>query len=146
MTCQTCSSSRIATITAKCNDCFGVTISSNFEYSSYVLDDIGIGSSDYVEFNYCLDCGQIQGKFPLPPSKIEKEISDEQVVDFYKNHFTQGKINSSNYVFKQNIIQAAEYESYKFGVFMRHFVKIFKPCPSAKQFLEEFRSGELKLL
>jgi hypothetical protein len=26
-----------------------------------------------VQFAYCLDCGQIQGKFPLPPTRIEGE-------------------------------------------------------------------------
>ena len=26
---------------------------------------------DDVQLDYCLDCGQIQGKFPLPPAALE---------------------------------------------------------------------------
>ena len=33
----------------------------------YVPDDMNIGDdSDYLYFSFCLDCGKIQGKFPLP--------------------------------------------------------------------------------
>lgn len=35
------------------------------EFDGYVPDDIGIGGGDYVEFTWCLECGQIQGQFPL---------------------------------------------------------------------------------
>jgi hypothetical protein len=34
--------------------------------------DLGIGGEDDVHFLYCLDCGQIQGKFPVPPTAIEQ--------------------------------------------------------------------------
>jgi hypothetical protein len=37
----------------------------------YVPRDLGIGGGDDVHFDYCLDCGQIQGKFPLLPSEME---------------------------------------------------------------------------
>ena len=40
--------------------------------SGYVPRDLGVGGGDDVEFTYCLDCGQIQGTFPLPPAKIER--------------------------------------------------------------------------
>ncbi len=55
-------------VSAKCADMF----SANFKglcYDDYVPGDIGIGSGcgDYVEFKYCLNCGQIQGEFPLEP-------------------------------------------------------------------------------
>ena len=41
--------------------------------SGYVPEGIGVGaedSDDYVEFTYCLDCGQIQGEFPVFPDAI----------------------------------------------------------------------------
>jgi len=41
------------------------------DYHGYVPDDIGIGGNDYVKFKYCLNCGQIQGKFPIPESELE---------------------------------------------------------------------------
>jgi hypothetical protein len=40
-------------------------------YHGYVPRDLGIGGGDDVEFDYCLDCGQIQGRFPLPATEIE---------------------------------------------------------------------------
>lgn len=38
----------------------------------YVPRDLGIGGGDAIHFIYCLDCGQIQGKFPVPPTAIEE--------------------------------------------------------------------------
>jgi hypothetical protein len=43
----------------------------------YVPDDIGIGSGDYVDFNYCLQCGQIQDEFPKVASSIEDAVEAE---------------------------------------------------------------------
>jgi hypothetical protein len=40
-------------------------------YHGYVPRDLGFGGSDDVQFDYCLDCGQIQGQFPLPPAELE---------------------------------------------------------------------------
>jgi hypothetical protein len=37
--------------------------------------DLGIGGGDDVQLTYCLDCGQIQGKFPLPPTQMEEARS-----------------------------------------------------------------------
>jgi hypothetical protein len=35
------------------------------DYFGYVPSCLGVGEGDYVEFEYCLDCGQIMGKFPV---------------------------------------------------------------------------------
>ena len=40
----------------------------------YVPRDLGIGGGDDVQLAYCLDCGQIQGKFPLPPTQMEEMV------------------------------------------------------------------------
>ena len=37
----------------------------------YVPRDLGVGGGDDVHFTYCLDCGQIQGRFPVPPTRTE---------------------------------------------------------------------------
>ncbi len=44
----------------------------------YVPGDIGIGSYDYIQFNYCLDCGTLRGKFPLNKTSLERkdEVND----------------------------------------------------------------------
>lgn len=71
MACK-CGSERIANVTAKCSDMCCIDFAGT-EYDGYVPDDMGIGdgSGDYVTFSYCLDCGTIQGQFPLPPTSME---------------------------------------------------------------------------
>lgn len=73
MKCQKCQSERVANVCAKCSDCCSWSIGDK-EHDGYVPKDIGIGDmyGDYVAFDYCLDCGQIQGTFPLPLTSIEK--------------------------------------------------------------------------
>ncbi len=74
--CKRCSSSRVANVGAKCSDMFNATIGLN-EYDGYVPCDMGIGGGDYVEFSYCLDCGQIQKTFPLPETAIETDKAED---------------------------------------------------------------------
>ncbi len=68
-----CGSDRIISISAKCSDCFGMTIYGR-DYDGYVPKDIGVGGGDYIELDYCMECGQIQGKFPLPQAKFEIDL------------------------------------------------------------------------
>lgn len=98
MQCQKCLSTRIASVSAKCSDCFFAEIDNN-EHDGYVLDDIGIGGGEYVNFKHCLDCGQIQGIWPLPTSTLEKGISDEEVLKFFENYFREGEphVNLKSY-------------------------------------------------
>lgn len=71
MACQRCKSERCASVSGKCSDLFSMSIQGH-SYDGYVPDDIGIGKyGDYVRLTYCLDCGQIQGRFPLPPTQCE---------------------------------------------------------------------------
>ena len=37
---------------------------------------MGIGGGDYIEFAYCLDCGQIQKDFPVD---LSSELWDEEI-------------------------------------------------------------------
>lgn len=74
MSCQNCKSERIMNITGKCSDTCGGDIN-NVEFEGYVPKNLGIGGGDYIGFSYCLNCGQIQGKFPIAPCDLEKKIS-----------------------------------------------------------------------
>lgn len=73
MSCQRCGSERVANLQAKCNDCCGITFRDGTIMEGYVPQQTGVGSGDYIEIDYCLDCGQIQGEFPRPP--IEEWIA-----------------------------------------------------------------------
>ncbi len=62
--CQNCNSERLMNVSGKCNDLCSLTIG-EMERNDYVPDFIGIGGGDYIAFEYCLDCGRIQGDFPI---------------------------------------------------------------------------------
>lgn len=75
--CKHCSSSRVASVSAKCSDTFGIFIGNNndVDYTGYVPEDVGLGKNeDYVRFSFCLDCGRMQnGNYPLPLTQVEKD-------------------------------------------------------------------------
>lgn len=80
MSCSRCKSNRIASIGSKSSD-MNTTSIGDAEKEGYVPDDMGIGGGDYVEFNWCLECGQIQGQFPLLPCELETGGEDEEDTD-----------------------------------------------------------------
>jgi len=74
--CQRCNSARVFKVQAHARDSFFAEGPFGY-YEGYVPYDIGIGGNDDALFEYCLDCGQIQGKFPLPVSEMEKGKSED---------------------------------------------------------------------
>lgn len=71
--CQRCESPRIVSISSKSSDMNVVCVSGEErQQDGYVPSDMGIGGGDYVEFSWCLKCGQIQGTFPLPMTELEE--------------------------------------------------------------------------
>ena len=75
MGCQNCNSERIVSLYGNCSEGFSVTLGD--AESEEVPSDLGIGGSEYLEFDYCLNCGQVQGDFPLPPTTLEEEEDDD---------------------------------------------------------------------
>lgn len=67
MKCLTCGSKRIAGVSAKCSDKFNMICHAEGvdDYCGYVLCEMNIGGDDYIEFKYCLDCGQMLGEWPV---------------------------------------------------------------------------------
>jgi hypothetical protein len=78
--CQKCKSDRIITAQGKVSDCFDAHIGEK-DYNGYVPGDLGIGSGDYMEVEYCADCGQMQGDFPLQPTELESEDDNDESED-----------------------------------------------------------------
>jgi hypothetical protein len=70
MKCQKCRSERIANISGKTSDCNNGFIEGK-DFDGYVPNDIGIGGGDYIKIEWCLDCGQIQGEWPVHPDLDE---------------------------------------------------------------------------
>lgn len=61
---------RLAHITAKCSDCCFIKMGER-EHDGYVPGDLGVGGGDYVELTLCLQCGHVDGEWPLAESELE---------------------------------------------------------------------------
>lgn len=72
MNCDLCKSERVISVMGHCVDCF-VAQYQDKDYDGYVLSDIGIGGGDDMEFSYCLECGKIQGNFPIVVDNVIPE-------------------------------------------------------------------------
>jgi hypothetical protein len=70
ITCARCGSDRIAYVFARCGDQCSINIIDK-EHNGPVPEDMGIGAGNRIEFSYCMGCGQMMGKFPVPPSEME---------------------------------------------------------------------------
>jgi hypothetical protein len=64
MGCQKCKSERVLTVGGKCDDMFYMSMGDQ-EYDGYIPNNLGIGGDGHIDFDYCLDCGTIQGDFPI---------------------------------------------------------------------------------
>lgn len=76
MTCQQCKSERVGEVFGKCGDLTAFGIGATDVHSINVPYDWGIGGGDYINFHFCLDCGQIQGQFPLSRTCLEENEND----------------------------------------------------------------------
>ena len=75
VSCQRCKSHRVATATSHGSDMQSFSMGS-VDHSGYLPSDVGIGGNDDLEIEYCLDCGQLQGTWPLPLSAIEQGVEE----------------------------------------------------------------------
>lgn len=85
--CQRCGSTRVMSAGGKVSDLFSGSIllkepipdvTNYADYNGYVPEDIGIGGGDYLGFEYCLNCGQLKGKWPLPDTEMETKAPEEE--------------------------------------------------------------------
>ena len=75
MECDNCGGDRVANINGKCSDRCSLQLGELEIEDDYVPSDFGIGGGDYIEFELCLDCGKLQGDFPLEITELE--LNDE---------------------------------------------------------------------
>lgn len=73
MSCQKCNSDNIISVTGKTSDLVNIQHTNGIEISGYIPENLGIGSGDYLRFRVCLDCGQIQGVWPVTLEDDESE-------------------------------------------------------------------------
>ena len=73
MLCQRCGSERILEISAKCSDlCCTRVAHLDIEKDGYVPDFHFAEYGDYLQPTICLECGQVQGKFPITDAQVKK--------------------------------------------------------------------------
>lgn len=111
-------------VTGKCSDTCGFSMG-GVNSDGYVPKGVGIGGGDYIEFNYCLDCGQIQGKFPVEKCDMEITISKEEFLEFYEMHFIPNKVVSAASI--DHIINSSEYLGSRFTQFMHLLFNLNPP-------------------
>ena len=82
MSCQTCQRCEHDTVMSVCGKT-SVMFSAQYqdsEYDGYVLNGFNIsdGSGDYIQFKMCINCGQIQGQFPILKKYIAQAFKGGQ--------------------------------------------------------------------
>lgn len=79
-----CNSTRIARICSKTDDLNNIQIGEH-EHDGYVPEDMNLHDTvlgnDYMGFELCLDCGTIQGTWPLPETKLELDLEEDDEDD-----------------------------------------------------------------
>jgi len=73
-----CKSDRIAFINGKTSDMCQFSYK-DIDKDGYVPKGIIIGDDgygDYIIFYFCLECGKIQGEFPVSDERVENAVKD----------------------------------------------------------------------
>ena len=73
--CQRCGARRIVFIALEADDMATATIGDHRVENDYLPIDMGIGD---IEFRYCLNCGQIQGTWPVPETELERTEKEDE--------------------------------------------------------------------
>ena len=79
MNCDKCNSNRIAFINGKTSDMCqfaykDIDVNGYVPHDGIIVGDGGYG--DYINFHFCLDCGKIQGDFPISDEQVNKAIEN----------------------------------------------------------------------
>jgi len=78
--CKFCDSNRLAYINVKGGDTCIFKYKGK-EYEGSAPHDLGFEGGNYLEIDYCLECGRIQSEFPIPEAIVEKVWEEEEEVE-----------------------------------------------------------------
>lgn len=68
-----CNCERLMSVSGKTSDMCFIRFPSGRTHEGYPPCDVGIGGGDYIEFELCMDCGKIQGEFPVEEPEGEDD-------------------------------------------------------------------------
>lgn len=124
MNCQRCNSDRVVNINAKASDLFLVLIGDK-EENGYLPKDMGIGGGDYLAMDYCLECGQVQGKFPLPITELENKEMPEWVIQHTKQENQFWNVERNRWVsWSEDVTELTNEE--KENTYLPHFAQFIR--------------------
>jgi hypothetical protein len=75
--CTECRSQRLVSVLSHAADRHLVKMG-NVEHCDYLPKDMGIGGGDDNHFTLCLNCGQVQGAWPVAETQIEKKKKEQE--------------------------------------------------------------------
>lgn len=98
MNCQRCNSERVLSLNSKQSDlCFSEFMGE--EKDGYAPDVDNVCSGDYTAFSVCLECGQMQGNFPVKHPIEKNEDNGFLTLKYLKNN-----LKNIESILRENII------------------------------------------
>lgn len=76
MGCANCGNVRRLDVSGKTSDMCDVSADGNNYFGGYVPEGLNIGGGDYLSFAFCLNCGRIEGKFPITEKAVQKAFDE----------------------------------------------------------------------
>jgi len=76
MSCQRCGSDRILNAGGKSGDLNSASFKGRDLNEHYVVGGCNVGGGDYYRFSVCLECGQLQGTWPVSDPNEELRCCD----------------------------------------------------------------------
>lgn len=92
MKCTRCSSDRIFKMDSKSSDCNSWSFQ-HFDGDRYAPILPGICGGDYVRIQVCLECGQLQGSFPIDSKALERHHKQDIIDSFWDNYSVDESID-----------------------------------------------------
>lgn len=83
MSCDSCKSDRTMLLSAKASDMFSWSYAGR-DGNGYAPGIENVCRGDYLEMSFCLDCGKIQGKFPVVSEDLEFDAKAEAFKIFWE--------------------------------------------------------------
>lgn len=128
--CQRCGHTCIAAVTGKTSDLFGFRWPGGKEHVGYVLPHKLIGlregdaSNDYMNFSYCLVCGQIQGKWPA--GGAHKYLKEHAEPRYFKAAYAVSEKEPVELYFKAPLVDMVHAEMEARGHRMHTVIDLLK--------------------
>ena len=94
MSCDLCNSIRVLEIDSKASDCHGWVYMGR-DGDGYAPHVPNVCGGDYVHLLVCLDCGKVQGKFPVVSEDLAESAEDSDATKHFWDNY--GNVEGESY-------------------------------------------------